>query len=293
MAVCKKSKFFFMFIPVFLLCMVFLNFAITYSDEIPEWLKRVELSAEYESDKSPTFSFQMVQPLYQNDSKEDTFFIQPRASLYNERMTYNLGFGYRKLASDNLILGVNTFADYQERSHHGRAGVGFEALGQIFELRSNLYFGGITPKKNIEENSAGDLTIERVADGFDYELGVPLPYLPWLKVYGSGFWYDYENSSDKEGWKTRLEARVNQYTRLEFFTWDDNKGEQEYGGRIRLGFDFDSWKDVADAFKFSEEPFPEKDLTKELLIPVEREYDIIVEKYTEVGGLTIEAGRSG
>ena len=260
------------------------------AEELPKWVERLEYSLQLESGKKPTFYFQTVQPLYQSDDKLHTYYIQPRVSIYNERTTSNLGFGYRRLTSENLILGINVFADYQDLNRHGRAGAGFEALGQVLELRLNSYFGGITPKRTVEQ-SGNATTIEKVADGIDYELGAPLPYLPWLKLYGSGFWYDFENFGDKVGWKSRLEATLNKYVKAEFYTWDDNKGEQEFGGRLRFNIAFNTFGDILKTFHFSEESFPHKDLSEQLLIPVERDFNITVEKHTESGGFVVEAGR--
>lgn len=260
-------------------------------EEIPDWLKRVEYSFQMETDQRPTFYLQTVQPLYQADDKTDTVFIQPRVSMRGGRSIYNLGAGYRRLTSDDLILGFNVFGDYQDRHHHGRLGFGVEALGQVLETRLNTYFGGITPPQEIVDTESSR-TIERVVDGADVEFGIPVPYLPWLKTYGSAFWYDFKDFSDKFGWKTRLEARVNDYWRLEFYTWDDNKGEIEYGGRIRLNVAFNGLFDFRDAFKPSAESFPKKDLTEQMLIPVERSFDITVEKKIEAKGLVVEAGRT-
>ena len=106
-----------------------------------------------------------------------------------------------------------------------------------------------------------------------------------------GFWYDYKKFSDKIGWKSRLEAKLNEMIRLEFYTWDDNKGEQEFGGRLRFNLAFNGIPSFKEAFKLSDEPFPKKDLSKEILIPVERNFDIVVEKWTESGSVTIEIGR--
>ncbi len=261
----------------------------SFSQETPEWLKRVEISAQYESDSRPIFYFQTVQPLYQSPDKVDTLFYQPRISLKGGDLTYNIGLGYRKLARDNLLLGANIFGDYQDLHEHGRLGVGFEALGEILEARFNSYFGITT--KRVVEDSPSSTTYERVADGLDFEVGAPLPYLPWLKFYASGFWYDFDKFSDKAGWKTRLEARLNDALLLEFYTWDDNKGEQEYGGRVRCNIAFDKLSDFKEAFALSDEPFPGRDLKEETLKPVERNYEIVVEKWSESAGMTIEIGR--
>jgi len=260
-----------------------------FSQDIPDWVKRIEISAQYETDKHPTFYFQMVQPLYQSEDKINTFFYQPRISLKGGDLTYNLGIGYRKIARDNLLLGVNLFGDYEDLHEHGRLGIGFEALGQILELRLNGYFGVTT--KRVVEDSSTSTTYERVADGLDLELGLPIPYLPWLKIYASGFWYDFDKFKDKYGWKTRLEAKLNKAFILEFYTWDDNKGEQEYGGRIRVNMAFDRLSDIKGVFAPAREPFPKKDLREKTLIPVERNFDIVVEKWTETSGITVAVGR--
>lgn len=259
--------------------------------EAPAWLKRTEFSLQVESDQKPRIFLQTVQPLYQDADKVNTFFIQPRASVQSENGTYNLGLGYRRLSSENLILGTNFFFDFEGQHRHGRVGVGAEALGQVFEARVNSYFGNITNKVEVGTAGSGVL-IERVAQGGDLELGMPVPYMPWLKMYGSGAWYDHDRSPDRFGWKSRLEARLNDHVRFEFYTWDDNKGDTEYGGRFRFNIAFGNPFEVTDALKLSDEPFPKKDLSEELLIPVEREFDITVERYLDQGGLVVEAGRS-
>lgn len=282
----KTIILFFLVISLTICFFIELSFSDESSDT-PEWLKRVEISAQYETDEHPTFYFQTVQPFYQSDDKINTFFYQPRVSLSGGDITYNIGVGYRKILRDNLLLGINLFGDYEDLHEHGRLGVGLEALGQIIEARFNSYIGCLTTKRIVEQNG-GSTVFERVADGVDFELGAPVPYLPWLKFYASGFWYDFDNFSDKVGWKTRFEAKLNEAVLLEFYTWDDNKGGTEFGGRVRCNIVFDKLSDFAEVFKPADEPFPEKDLAKQTLIPVERNFDIVVEKWSENANLTIE-----
>ena len=277
-------KFIFIFIVSF-----FWGIGIGFSEETPEWLKRVELTTQYETDKKPTFYFQTVQPFYQSLDKIDTFFYQPRVSLRDEHTAYNFGIGYRRITVNNIILGLNIFGDYEDLHEHGRAGVGVEALGQVLETRVNSYFG--VTSKRVVADAGGSVTYERVADGMDAELGVPLPYLPWIKIYGSGFFYNFSKFADKRGWKSRVEFRLNDAWLVEFYKWDDNKGDPESGGRLRFFLNFDTWTDLKEAFRPSEEPFPKKDLTEEALIPVERNFDIVVEKWTESSGFVVEIGR--
>lgn len=271
---------------------LFFSLSVFADDKIPDWLKRMEYSVKIETDKQPIFYFQTIQPLYQTEDKINTWFIQPRVSLRGGNLTYNLGLGYRALVSENILLGANIFGDYQHLHEHGRLGAGFEVLGNILEARLNTYFG-VTSKRVVEETPT-NIIYERVADGLDFELGTPLPYLPWLKVYGQGFWYDFNKSSDKKGWKVRLEAKPSDYLTLEFYTWDDNKGKIEMGGRVRVNIPFDSWTDFKDLFKLAKEPYPSRDLKEYTLIPVERNFDIVVEKWSEnkTTGVTIEIKRA-
>lgn len=271
------SFIFFLILPVFA------------EEKIPDWLKRVEVSGQWETDKQPTVYFQTVQPLYQALDEIDNVFIQPRLSLRGGDFSGNLGFGYRKLASQNLLLGLNVFGDYADLHEHYRLGLGAEALSRILEARLNGYFG-VSSKRVVDETLTA-ITYEKIADGLDFELGMPMPYLPWLKFYTSGFFYDFSKFNDKVGWKNRLEAKLNEAVCLELYTWDDNKGERECGGRVRINLAFDKFSDFKDTLKFSQEIFPKKELKEQLLIPVERNYDIVVEKWTESPTAKIEIGR--
>jgi hypothetical protein len=273
---------------IFFLCGIYLAFSQAEETKSPpDWLKRIEFSAQWETDKKPTVYFETIQPFYQSPDKINTFFYQPRVSLRSGDLIYNFGVGYRRLASEDLLLGLNVFGDYADRHEHGRVGCGFEALGQTLEARINGYFG-VTSKRVVEEQDTVSTTYERVADGLDGELGSPIPYLPWLKLYGSGFWYDFKKSSDKIGWKGRLEATLNKALILEFYTWDDNKGRQEFGGRARCRLNFDRFADFKEIFKLASVAFPKKDLKESTLVPVERNFDIVVEKWIEAPNGTVQ-----
>lgn len=228
----KNIIFFITFVPFLILA----SDVSSQEADVPAWVKRVEFSSQWETDQKLRLYFQTVQPLYQDISKENTVFIQPRVSLQDGDATYNLGIGYRRLVSENLILGINVFGDYQVEYSHGRTGIGLEALGQVLEARVNTYIG-ITEQREVQQGAAS-ITYERVANGVDYELGSAVPYVPWLKIYGSGFWYNFKDFEDRVGWKSRIEARLSDGLRLEFYTFDDNKGSQEYGGRVRFSLAF-------------------------------------------------------
>lgn len=89
-----------------------------------------------------------------------------------------------------------------------------------------------------------------------------------------------------------MEANLSEALTLEFYTWDDNKGGQEFGGKAECRFNFDRLSDFKEIFKLADKPFPQKDLRKATLVPVERSFDIAVEKWSEGAGVTIEIGRN-
>ena len=55
------------------------------------------------------------------------------------------------------------------------------------ESRLNTYFK-VSDIRQVEENAGGQ-NFEKVANGLDWEIGGPLPYLNALKLYGGGSWY--------------------------------------------------------------------------------------------------------
>ena len=76
-------------------------------------------------------------------------------------------------------------------------------------------------------------------------------------------------------------------------TYDDNKGDREYvmDARFSLAFDNFTLKSLKEALKPDQEAYPEVDLKKRTLDRVERNFNIQVEKWKDVGGMTIEVGR--
>jgi len=168
---------------------------------------------------------------------------------------------------------------------HYRQGIGLELIGKLLEFRANSYIR-LSPKRTIEE-IGGKLIQEQVADGFDTEIGGPIPYLPWLKIFGSYYRYDFRKFSDMLGWKVRGEIKPFDFLTFNLETYDDNKGEQEYSMDTRFNLavhDF-TLKSILSAFKLSKEPYPALDLTKRTLDRVERNFKIIVEKWAQAGGV--------
>ena len=259
---------------------------------IPDWLKRTSYGISIETDQKPRVYIETVQPLYQDPDKIDTIFTHGRITYQDKRGTYGLGLGYRRLLFDEeLLAGINTFFDFQDLNKHYRAGLGLEAIGKLLEGRFNTYFG-ISPKRTIW-SSSGTARYEKVVDGFDIELGAPVPYFPWLKLFGSYYQYDFKKFKDKEGWKLRGEIKPLKCLTINLETYDDNKGPREYRIDTRFSLAFDSLTpaSIISAFKLTEEPFSEVDLKEHTLDRVERNFNIQVESWIESATTTIEIKR--
>ena len=146
----------------------------------------------------------VVSPLSDiNDTKNVTF---TQGSIYlsdNDTETFNLGVGQRKLLdNENLMLGANLFYDNELGSNHRRASFGIEAITSVGSLRANQYYG-ISGWKLVDDIQ------EKALDGHDFEVGAPLPYLPWANFYLRTFeWEGASGAADLKGDEMSLEAKL-------------------------------------------------------------------------------------
>ena len=138
-----------------------------------------------------------------NDTKNVTF---TQGSIYlsdDDTETFNLGVGQRKLLdNENLMLGANLFYDHELSSNHRRASFGVEAITSVGSLRANQYYG-ISGWKLVDDIQ------EKALDGHDFEVGAPLPYLPWANFYLRTFeWEGASGATDLKGDEMTLEAKL-------------------------------------------------------------------------------------
>ena len=147
----------------------------------------------------------VVRPLSDPRNITNTIFTQ--GSLYfsgEGRKTLNLGLGDRFLTLDNrLLLGANIFYDHEFPYDHGRTSLGLEAKSSVGEINYNKYFRNTSWKKGKSDKQ------EKVLDGQDFEIGAPLPYLPWAKIYSRKFYYDAgDGIDDLKGDDLKLSAEL-------------------------------------------------------------------------------------
>ena len=171
---------------------------------LEKYFPTVELQVDMFDTKKTTSGILIVVPLSDPKDIKNTFFMQDSVYHNDNRTTVNLGLGYCRLEMDNkLLLGVNAFYDHEFPYDHGRASIGLEARTTMGEVNFNQYFATTDWKTTQGTNQ------EHALGGTDIEVGVPLPYMNWAKLYGRGFiWYGEENTKDLKGGDISLRAQV-------------------------------------------------------------------------------------
>lgn len=262
---------------------------------IPDWLKRTDISVQGLENSKPTWSIETVQPIYQTpDSLTNTVFFQGRWGHRNSDNTFNLGLGYRYLLSDqSWLFGINSFYDTTTRYDHQRWGVGAEAIGRYITLRTN-YYKAISGEKITSSNN-GVIYTEQALDGYDYEIDAPIPYLPWMRIAATGYHWDSATTGirDMNGSKVTLRASITNHISMELGGSDNNYNNDSF---IKLAYNLGGgMNNGTDATLFggakSSGAFTARDLTKHTLDKVQRQNEMIVEKKVSgSGGVTIGRG---
>jgi len=171
---------------------------------LQKYFPTVELQLDMFDYKKATSGILIVAPLSNPNDTKNIFFTQDSVYHSDDRTTVNLGLGYRRLEMDNkVMLGVNAFYDYEFPYGNRRTSIGLEARTTVGELNFNQYWGAsnwMNAANSYQEKSLG---------GTDIELGVPLPYMNWAKVYGRGFiWRGVDGANDLKGADVSLKAQL-------------------------------------------------------------------------------------
>jgi len=171
---------------------------------LEKYFPTVELQVDMFDNRKTTSGILILAPLSNPSDVKNTFFTQGSVYHLDNRTTVNLGLGYRRLEMDNkLLLGVNAFYDHEFPYDHGRTSIGLEARTTVGEINFNHYMGQTGWRKDKNGFEA------KALDGTDIELGVPLPYMNWAKIYGRGFiWEGVDGAADLKGNDVSLRAEI-------------------------------------------------------------------------------------
>ena len=256
--------------------------------DAPAWLRRTDFEWDITKSQQPEFSLLTVQPIYQSSGDIDTVFVQGRLAYgRGERTTGNLGLGYRRLVWNNAaMLGANAFYDYEWPYTHARAGIGAEIRSGPVELNSN-YYRALSGRAPITAT-----TIERALDGYDFELGVQFPYLPWARVFGRRFhWEAKDGPKDIDGQRLALRLQPALPFEIEAGIQDDNVTKSAYFVQIRVSLALGSPKPRRALPLLDSSAFRAVNMREDALEPVRRENTIRVEQTTTSGTASVTISR--
>ncbi|AXF78553.1 inverse autotransporter beta domain-containing protein [Erwinia tracheiphila] len=149
------------------------------SAEIQQWLSgfgtaRVQLDADRNLSLKNS-QLDLLLPL--SDRQKRLIFTQGSIHRTDDRAQVNIGLGMRHFA-DNVMIGFNTFLDYDMSRNHARSGVGIEYWRDFIRLGMNGYYG-LTNWKNSPDFEDYK---ERPANGWDICTEAYLPWIPHLGV---------------------------------------------------------------------------------------------------------------
>ncbi len=147
------------------------------NQQIEQWLNQFgHAQVSLSTDKKFTLegsSADLLIPLY--DSEKNLVFSQTSYHRKDSRSQLNQGVGYRHF-TDQFMVGLNAFYDYDLSRYHGRFGIGAEVWRDYFKLSANHYHrlsNWRTSDDVMDYN-------ERPANGWDIRTEGYLPAYPQL-----------------------------------------------------------------------------------------------------------------
>ncbi|MDC3045016.1 inverse autotransporter beta domain-containing protein [Prochlorococcus sp. AH-736-B04] len=252
----------------------------------------VNISGGTESDTSFSLNSLMKLGELEKDNEGDIktlAFSQTRfATATNaDGPTTNLGLGIRHRPNDFSMVGANAFWDYRMTDYsdaHSRLGLGGEYFWKDFEFRNNWYMS-ITDEKSVIVD--GTTYSERVVPGWDVEIGYRFPNKPELAFFVRGFNWDYKNTHDNSGLEGSVSWQSTPHVGLEAFVSNEisaasttvntslpGTDEIFFGLRINI---------TGSPVKFSKNEH-KKNMITQMVQPVKRKYDVLLERYTSSSG---------
>ena len=262
------------------------------AQSLPDFMESWEFGLNVDEDEGPSYFADILLPLYRDSDRTRLLFVEPRVRYADRSYLFNSGLGFRQLAlNQSWLLGMNVFHDYDTDDSHYRVGWGAEALSAYAEARTNMYIG-LSQKRLVEENAGGN-TFEEAVNGWDFELGAPVPYYSRLKVFGGYNFYNFEEFKNRYGWTLRAEYKPFPFLVIDGLVSDSTKSNVDWGMtvafRIPLGDNApQSWHSP---LQWDATAFPESDASEFLYSLVERHHEIVVERWRQTGTLTVEVAR--
>ncbi len=196
--------------------------AYTYGDSVIEsWarnnlksLRLIEVETRSREDSKPTFRAITLFEL--TGDEYNKFLTQVSYSTFNDRETLNTGLIFRTFNNDmTKLYGLNIFYDHEFNTGHARTGLGFEMKSTVYDINLNFY------EAQTEIHHVNGVP-EVAAGGYDAEVGLQLPYLPWAKLYYKAYQWNTETLNIKDGENISLYMRPIPRLSVEIGSQDDS-----------------------------------------------------------------------
>ena len=197
----------------------------------------------------------------------------------------NTGLIWRRaVANDRALAGANVFLDYETYADENfwRGSAGAELRSAWADVFGNVYRGF---SDDVKKNNRTTYT----ADGYDVELNVHSPELPWL--VGEVAYYNFEGKAgDKDEDGVRFGLRFNPLTDLELGVEYDNgdsddDGKKKWAARIRYSGEFGGVLKAQYRPSTNSGNFEPRDW---FFAPVEREYSQRIRKSPDTESIVPE-----
>ena len=267
------------------------NQAFTYGNSaIESWakdnmssLRLIELETKVRDNARPHLRLLSVFELTGN--KHNALLSQISFSTFDDRETFNAGLVYRSFNTAKTVLyGTNIFFDQQLHAGHQRFGIGFEIKSSVYDFNVNFY-------DSLSKIHHIDGVPEIAAGGYDAEIGMTMPFVPWAKLYYKAYQWNSETLDIKDGQNLSIYMEPTSRLSIEAGVQDDNSitSKKSY---IKLNYILccADEKNRPSLFTVSSKPFNYAPLDhKRMYEKVRRENNIIVVK----GGGEIAVTASG
>lgn len=268
-------------------------------------LKNLELEYNYGLEEDQSVRLSLFQPLTQSKDKNDVVFTQLSFAYgTNEldspnddrkRATINLGLGYRyitgeipELYNTPIMLGVNSFVDYQAPYNHLRASIGGEIKTANLGLTANRYIPiGNSKKVNADSNALFIDYQERVLGGYDVELSGYVPKTNIELFAKRSVWRQYENEEDIFADKFSAKYSPNKMFSVEVGYVKEKQGQglDTDGLECSVGVTYTFDEPLDDQLKFNRiVNLTEKQVSDRLFEKVRRENNIRVQNACYASG---------
>ena len=177
-------------------------------------LRLIEVETRSREDSKPTFRAITLFELTGDEFNK--FLTQVSYSTFNDRETLNTGLIFRAFNQDmTKLYGLNIFYDHEFNTGHARTGLGFEMKSTVYDINLNFY-------EAQTEIHHVDGVPEVAAGGYDAEVGLQLPYLPWAKLYYKAYQWNTETLNIKDGENISLYMKPTRRLSVEVGSQDDS-----------------------------------------------------------------------